>query len=446
MMKHLVKTFPFLLIWILVLWIGFYYQLPIKLIFLAGSLFTMIAMWANEDIPQWIPSLIPFLILVPFDYLPFVKVVSHYFSSTTFLFFGGMILAKLIEHHHVHQWFFQNVILKFESSRYLLLLGVLAISTIISSFISNTATALLMLPLILQSRSPSLMLAMGYGASLGGLATIVGSPTNAIMVNFWNEKALTKIHFLDWITTTAPMVLLGFVILYIVLAFNISYEERVKFQFKNLSAIDLGKSQIITLIIFFLFILGWIVSANFSYFPSEANWSLLMAFFVILIPLKIDNEKLFPFKLLKEIDYSILLLFGAGLAFADALQASGLVQLLSENLSSLTSLSVDIKIFVIVLIMILFTEISSNTAAVAIFVPLFYELHAPLGLPLFNTLIAVTTAASLSFMLPSATPPNAIIFSSRLVKLQKMLRMGFLLNILFAMAITFWVLRLSPLE
>lgn len=104
-MNLLIKTIPFQLIWGVILLLGYYYQIPLKFIFLAGSLFTMITMWANEDIPQWIPSLIPFIILVPFNYLPFIKVLTHYFSPTTFLFFGGMILAKLIEHHHVHQFF-----------------------------------------------------------------------------------------------------------------------------------------------------------------------------------------------------------------------------------------------------------------------------------------------------------------------------------------------------
>ena len=237
-MNSLLKFLPFVIIWSVVVSLGVYYQIPFKLIFLAGSLFTMITMWANEDTPQWIPSLIPFIILVPFGYLSFFKVLTHYFSPVTFLFFGGMILAKLIEHHHVHQWFFQNFIIYFERSRFLLLLGVLAVSTIISSFISNTATALLMFPLILQSSSPSLMLAMGYGASLGGLATIVGSPTNEIMVNFWNEKAIEQIHFIDWIRFTTPMVLAGFVILFVVLAISINREERVKFHFKNIDVIS----------------------------------------------------------------------------------------------------------------------------------------------------------------------------------------------------------------
>lgn len=442
-MKYFLKTIPFVLIWGLVLTTGFFYQIPLKLIFLMGSLATMITMWANEDIPQWIPSLIPFVILVPFNYLPLLKVLSHYFSPTTFLFFGGMILAKLIEHHHVHQWFFQKFIIFFERSRFLLLLGVLAISTVISSFISNTATALLMFPLILQSRSPSLMLAMGYGASLGGLATIVGSPTNAIMINFWNERNLPKIHFVDWIKYTAPLLFVGFLILFVVLAFSAFREENVKFLFKNSEQVVLGKAQLFTLAVFLLFVVGWMISTNLSYFPNEAHWSLIMATVVIFFPFKIKSESLFPFRLLSEIDYSILLLFGAGLAFADALQVSGLIQLLSSRIDSISTLSLEIKLFSIVLLMILFTEISSNTAAVSIFVPLFAELHQPLGLPLFNTLIAVTAAASLSFMLPSATPPNAIVFSSRLIKLKKMIKIGFILNLVFAVAITFWALKIK---
>lgn len=431
---------------VLIFWITYAIFMSIhdmkpSLIFLSLSLFTMIFLWTIEEIPQWLPSLIPLFTLVPFGHLSLSKTLNHYFSPTTFLFFGGMVLSKLIEHHKLHEWFFFRFIVVFEKSKYLFLMGVLLISIFLSSFISNTATALLMYPLIIQSRSPSLMLAMGYGASLGGLATIIGSPVNAIFVNFWNNHSSINLHFFQWIELTAPLVIFGFFILFISLSIGLDKETGMRIHFENKTILQLQPKHYLVLTFFFLFIIGWILSPFVFFIPNEAYWSLILASLIILLPFKFNRERFFPITLLKDLNYSILLLFGAGLAFADALGSSGMIEYLTQFLSGVSELSLELKLFSIITLMILFTEISSNTAAVSIFIPLFFGLHEKLNLPLFQTLIAVTAASSLSFMLPTATPPNAIVFSSKIIKLNKMIKLGFILNILFAFTITFWALK-----
>lgn len=439
------KALPFILIQLIVIASLSYYELSFKTILLTCSLVLMISLWTREEIPLWKPSLIPILVLAPLGFLSFKKVLLHYFSPTTFLFFGGMVLAKLIEHHNIHQLFFQKFISYFERSRFLVLAGILLVSIILSSFISNTAAALLMLPLIVHTKSPSLLLATGYGVSLGGLATLTSSPPNAILANFWNTNIATlqpeiTITFIKWIKWTSPLIILGFLVLFIVLSISLSRENEFYLERLKIKNNSLNFFQKLTIAIFLFFILGWAGSSYFSFLPSEANWSLIMAIIVITFPIRKESSRLFPLKKLTELNYGILFLFGAGLAFADAIASSELIDLIKNNLSSLVNLSLELKMFLVVLAMIFFTEISSNTAAAAIFIPIFYQLHMPLGLPALPSVLAVTAASSLSFMLPSATPPNAIIFSSKLIRLGQMLRVGFVLNILFALLITYWSL------
>lgn len=445
-MKRIKQFIPILIIQLFLLPLLIFWQTSFNTIILTSSLVLMISLWAQEDIPLWIPSLIPLVILGPLGFLSYSKIISHYFSPIIFLFFGGMVLAKLIEHHKLHLLVFHKLIVHFEKTRFLILLGVLFISIILSSFISNTAAALLMLPLIVQLKSPSLLLAMGYGVSLGGLATLTSSPPNAIMANFWNTTVVASelskpITYLSWIKYTYPLILLGTLVLFIVISMSLLTEKNIHIEHQKIEQSKLNYFQLTSILIFLVFIFGWMGSAYFSFLPTEANFSLIMAFLILIYPIKKNEQRLFPVHLIKELNYGVLLLFGAGLAFADAISSSEIISLIKNNSSAIAFLSLEVKLFLVTLVMILFTEISSNTAAAAIFIPIIYALHKPLGLPALPTIMAVTAASSLSFMLPSATPPNAIVFSSKLIKLNFMLKLGFILNLIFAFLITYWSLR-----
>lgn len=418
--------------------------LPFRVSLLLTLVLLMIYLWIREDIPRYIPGLFPLIFLMPFGYISIGSIAKNYFSDVTFLFFGGMVLALALEKYQLHQWFFQKFIRYFGHTKYLTLLGVIILSVVLSSFISNTATALLLISVLQQTRSPSLLMAMGYGASLGGLATVIGSPVNAIFMNYWNQSHEIPITFINWIQWTFPLMFGGILILWFVLSYFISSEKLIH-NMKDNEQFYFQKIHKIIVCLFFCYLLGWSLKPFFSFIPKESIWSLIMAFIIFLIPKQISGQKILNLHDLKKIDWNLLLIFGAGLSFAEAISQSELVTILAKNVVSLSEHGQFSKLFAIVLLMIIFTEFSSNTAAAAIFIPIIAGLHAPLGIPLFPTLFAVTAAASLSFMLPTATPPNAIIFSTKILPLRNMLRAGFVLNILFAVLITFWAFRLPHL-
>lgn len=408
---------------------------------LISLLFLMIYFWIREDVPQWVPGIFPIIFLMPLGFLPLKNILNNYFSDVTFLFFGGMVLAVAIEKHALHHWFFNKFIFIFNRTKSLTLLGIITLSVILSSFISNTATALLLISTIRQTRSPTLLLAMGYGASLGGLATIIGSPVNAIFMNFWNQSHTNPITFANWIKWTFPLMVLGIFTLWAILSFSY-FKEKKTTGLDFFPSVVFKKIHKIVIIIFFGYLAGWGLGSFIPLFPKESHWSLIMAAIIFLFPKKLSEKKLLNMPDLKKINWNLLLIFGASLSFAEAITGSALVEILTENVAALGSYPYFYKLFTIVLLMIIFTEFCSNTAAAAIFIPLIAGLHESLNLPLFPTIFAVTAAASLSFMLPTATPPNAIIFSSKILPFQTMLRTGFILNITFALLITLWAMQL----
>lgn len=419
--------------------------LPFRVSLLLTLLLLMIYFWIRKDVPRWVPSLFPLVFLMPLGFLSFNSILKCYFSDVTFLFLGGMVLAIAIEKHSIPKWFFQKFILLFSHTKYLTLLGVIVLSVVLSSFISNTAAALLLISVLQQTGSPSLLLAMGYGVSLGGLATLVGSPVNAIFMNFWNQSHNDLITFTGWIKWTFPIMVSGIFILWIILSFSYSKEKKTN-QINLSSQFSFEKIHKVLLIIFFGYLAGWSLRGFFPLIPKESHWSLIMASIIFFFPEKLAKKKILTISDIKKIDWNLLLLFGAGLSFAEAIGHSELVTILASNVISLSDYSLFYKLFALVLSMIIFTEFCSNTAVAAIFIPIVAGLHQPLNLPLFPSLFAVTAAASLSFMLPTATPPNAIIFSTNLLPLKKMLRVGFILNILFALLITLWAIRLPNLS
>lgn len=408
---------------------------------LISLLFLMIYFWIREDVPQWVPGIFPLVFLMPLGFLPLKNILHNYFSDVTFLFFGGMVLAVAIEKHSLHHWFFNKFIFVFNRTKGLTLLGIITLSVILSSFISNTATALLLISTIRQTKSPTLLLAMGYGASLGGLATIIGSPVNAIFMNFWNQSHTDPITFANWIKWTFPLMILGIFILWAVLSFPY-YNEKKTTGLDFLPSVVLKKIHKIVIIIFFSYLAGWGLGSFIPQFPKESHWALLMAAITFLFPKKLSEKKILIISDLKKINWSLLLIFGASLSFAEAISSSALIGILTENVAALGDYPYFYKLFALVLLMIFFTELCSNTAAAAIFIPLVAGIHQGLNLPLFPSIFAVTAAASLSFMLPTATPPSAIIFSTKILPLQTMLKTGFILNIIFALLITLWAMQL----
>lgn len=439
-----------------------------------GSIILMLVLWITEVIPIYVTALLP-LVLFPFlQLLSIEEVAVNYSNPIIFLFLGGFMIAKAIEKHNLHIRM-ANLILSLFSVQYLGL-GILLTSAILSMWISNTATALILLPIIqniitllekqknqtiskseLQRYEILLLLLVAYGCNMGGMATIIGTPPNALYVAFIKEHYKISISFFNWAILGIPIILL---ILFIVYYFIKNFILKLN-QFKivlNQSILTRPSKkwsleEKLTLTIFLITVLLWffqpLLSKIFPYI-NDSNIAMLMAIALFFIPVDLFKGKfLMEWKDVQEMNqiWGILILFGGGLAISKLVQNSGLANFISEKFIWLKSLQNQIPeqaflflmIFLVVFFIIFFTEITSNTATTATFLSLIYPIYEQLFSNSFILLLAIPLTASCAFMLPIATPPNAIIFSTEKITIKDMAKAGFWLNITFTFLISVFI-------
>jgi sodium-dependent dicarboxylate transporter 2/3/5 len=446
--------------------------------FVLGTAFWMLAWWLFETVPLAVTAFLPLVLFPVGEILTFKELAGLYMSDVIFLFLGGFFLSAAVEKWHLHLWLSQHLVRFGGSSPRKLLYTFITATAFISMWISNTATTLIMLPLIKsllrnsrddsqQSENKSefskaLLLGVAFSASIGGLGTPIGSPPNAILFAFIkkNPQSFPDLSFSSWIFTALPFVIIALIALGFVL--NLFFIRKVDprsfhAQFRN----PAGMIQTITWTtpmtrvstVFALMALFWILSPFFQVsFFSDAWISVVGAVFLFLTPtgeIHAQSSKSPPKKLLSAEDFdrqpwNILMLFGGGLALSEGLQKSGLISWVSTASESLKVFPSFFILLIAVFAIIFMTEIGSNTAIAAIFIPLASALSAPLGFNGYSFLFAVTAAASLSFMLPMATPPNAIAFSMGHFNLKEMIKVGFVLDLIFAIIIALYSYFLFP--
>ena len=413
----------------------------------------MIVCWVFELIPIYITALFPLIFAIPLKLISPVDLASSYGNNNVFLFFGGFILALALEKWKVHEQIARTIIHVLGNSVERILLGFTASTFLLSMWISNTATALMMLPMALavihampkneqKQKFPLLLvLTIAYSSSIGGMATLVGSPPNTQMAALLNKNFETTVTFWDWFKLGFPISLGIAICMYFLFLIILGKERKDKHHF------DLKKepwtiNQIKVLVVFGIVILGWIFRApitelsGFKY--GDEGIALLGAISLFLLPSKHENKPLLEWKDTEKLPWGILLLFGGGLALATIFENNGIMQSINEILASYSSFSILTILFIVVFIGIFVTEIMSNLALVTIMVPVVGNFSISLGLPPEYLCIPLTLAASCAFMLPVGTPPNAIVFSSGLIKIHQMAKIGFILNIFAIILITFF--------
>ena len=338
-------------------------------------------------------------------------------------------------------------------------------------WVSNTATTAMLLPLVLgivymfkqkhvkdiNTFAMFALLSVAYSASIGGASTLIGTPTNLIGAGFLKDEGY-DIDFLKWFLLAFPITFTSYIALLIYIKFhirNFSFEpekikELIKEEKKKLPKISKGEKN--TLFAFFLAAFLWILPglANLlgnqelykflkAHIP-ESIVAVIAAILLFLLPAN-KNEGTLTSKDLKELDWDTILLFGGGIALGKLIIKTGLAAYIGKKISALVSPEMIVLfIFILIVSMIFLTEISSNTATVITFVPILIgvlkELHVDLFYPIFGVIIA----ASYAFMLPIATPPNAIIYGSKLIPINKMAKVGLFMNIIGSVIITIFIL------
>lgn len=417
--------------------------------------------WITESIPISTTALIP-LVLFPLLGITTMKAAAApYAHELIFLFLGGFILAQAIQKWGLHERIALTIIRLIGYNPKSIILGFMISSAFLSMWISNTATALMMLPIalsvlkVMESGNEteniklfgtSLMLAIAYSCSMGGIGTLIGTPPNAIAAAFVKDNYNIDIGFTDWLMVGLPFVFIGLPIIYFILTrvvFKLSDSLMIDESFfaeklSNMKKMSNEEKKV--LFVFASVAVLWIIRPVLnSYVPNISDSSIAIAGAITLffIPAsKNAGQKLLNWNDVEKISWGILILFGGGLSLANAITVSGLSEWLGNLFSGLYGINEWIIIFLLTTLVIFLTELTSNAATTAAFIPIVASIAVGMEVDVLTFVVPTTIAASCAFMLPVATPPNAIVFSSGRITISQMSRAGFRLNIIFAFIIS----------
>ena len=419
----------------------------------------MLIWWITEAVSISVTALLPLLLFPLLKILPIADVGANYGSPIVFLFFGGFVMALALEKVNLHKRIALNIIRLTGTTPNKVVLGFMIATASLSMWISNTASTVVMLPIALsvinlliddedgftkndKNFALSVMLGIAFSANAGGIATVIGTPPNSVLIGLLENEYNIQISFLKWMTLGLPFSIVMIAISYLVLVkwmfpnkdlkFNAS-KEVIQVELEKLGPTS-GKEKMV-LVIFGVTVFLWIFRTLINnIFPnlglSDTMISIFAAISLFAIPYNIKKgDFIIHWKDTSKLAWGILILFGGGLALAKGMSVSGIVDLVANAIAS-SDISILLTASLLILLMLFMTELMSNVALVAVLAPVVAGIAIGLEIPLLYLLIPVTMASSCAFMLPMATPPNAIVFASGYVKVPEMARVGIILNLI----------------
>ena len=419
-----------------------------------GMSVLMLFFWVFEVVPIYVTALIPLVLCTPLGLLDPAELALAYGNNNVYLFLGGFILALALEKWGVHHQIASRILALMGSSKSKILIGFGLSSYLLSMWISNTATTLMMLPMALsiiqtQKQSDSsnrfsllLMLTVAYASSVGGMATLVGSPPNTQMAGTLSASFDIQISFWQWMKIGLPVSLIIFTVL------NIFFQIILGSQRNDEVVINLNQSkwtipQKRVLIVFGLVILTWVTRGLIVDYSGvsfkDSSVAIFGAIMLFIIPSKDSDEKLLLWRDTIKIPWGILVLFGGGIALASSLEKSHVLELIFQSASSISTWDYFYLLLLVIFISIFATELMSNLALVSVLVPIIAMLGLGMGLSVLTLCIPLTLAASCAFMMPISTPPNAIVFSSGKISIKQMAAYGFFMNIFSVLIILMYI-------
>ena len=428
--------------------------------------------WVTEAVPIAVTAILPVVLFPLSGALDIADTTTAYGHKYVFLYLGGFFLAIAIEKVNLHRRIALTVISLIGTRMRMIVLGFMVATAFLSMWISNTATSVMMLPIglaiVAQFRDhpdtpeneheefgKMLMLAIAYSASLGGMATLIGTPPNLVLAGIVKELYEVEINFLDWMLFAFPLsVLLLFICWVYLTRYIVKLEavhftggvEEIKRQRKLLGIMSSNEKRV--LIVFVLTAFAW-MTRSFLFSPiipaiDDTLIALIAGILLFVIPSSEEKGGVLEWDDAKKIPWGILLLFGGGLAIAQGFKDTGLAKWLAEQLTQLDFLPLLVMTLVLVAVINFLTEVNSNLATTAMILPVLAPLAAAMGVHPYIFMVSATLAASCAFMLPVATPPNAVVFGSGYINMSSMMRAGFGLNLISILLITFWVFYLLP--
>lgn len=425
-----------------------------------GLALLMATWWATEAIPIPATALLPLVLVPAMGIEELEPTASNYANPIIFLFLGGFLLGIGMQRWDLHRRIALKI-LRFVGHQPRRQIGGFMIATgFLSMWVSNTATTIMMLPIgmsvisLLEDKDPqelkryatAMLLAIAYSASIGGIATLIGTPPNALLVGYLSDNQGIDIGFAQWMIVGLPVSIAMMIIAWWWLTrkgFDMgSGEGSADMIHDELAKLgDISSAERRVGIIFLLAALSWMTrplinDAGVGWL-SDTTVAIVAGLLLFLLPSGSQpGVRLLNWDDVKSLPWGVLLLFGGGLALAGAIQSSGLAEWIANQLSIFGALPLIGLIGMVVLIIIFVTELTSNTATAAAFLPLLGALAMSLDVSALLVTVPAAIAASCAFMMPVATPPNAIVFSTGHMKIQSMIRAGFLLNIIGTVVVT----------
>ncbi len=434
-----------------------------------GLLVWMSIWWVTQVVDLAITGLLPVIVLTVFNIGSTKEILSPYANDVIFLFAGGCTIGFAIERHGLSQRFISFVLSYLGHSPLRVVAGFLIATSLMSSCVSNMACAAIMLPMAsaaiasfagISIEKPehtrafhnferAVFLAVGYGASIGGVMTLLGSPPNPIAAE-WLRANGSNMDFLRWSMIGAPTAIVMMAATFVVFS--------VVFPMKGLASVSISlpvshapltRAAKITILIFSLAICAWVGSPFLkSWLPNlvlrDGTIAIAAALLLFIIPEKRGGaDAVVPWSQTARLPWGIFVLFGGGLSLADAMQRTDVSAAIAQSFVGLSAVPAPLLLFTIVISLIFASEIASNTALTATAVPIVGAMAPGLGIPTERLVVACALAASYAFMFPVGTPPNALVFATGRVPLREMLRVGFVLNLCAAIIITLACLALA---
>jgi sodium-dependent dicarboxylate transporter 2/3/5 len=432
--------------------------------------------WATEAVPVPVTAFLP-IVMFPFlEVSSLAQTTASYANPIIYLFLGAFILALAVERWELHKRI-ALVILSYTGTdgRYLIA-GFMVVAALLSMWMTNTSTTMMLMPIALsvanviaqqnshlspaqtKSFQTAMLLGLAYAATIGGLATLVGTPPNALLAAFLIENYDIKITFASWMLVGVPVMIIMLPLAWISLTrwtFKIDIPANASVsQHLNTLRQDLGnmtKAEKRVAVVFFLVVVCWMLRRPISNlleidFLSDTGIVMTAALLLFLLPSGNKNQpQLMIWEDVSRLPWGVLILFGGGLSLASAVSSSGLAAWLGSSLTPLGSFGVFALVIAATAVVIFLTELTSNVATAATFLPVVGAVALELGVSPLLLCIPITLAASCAFMLPVATPPNAIVYASGVLTIPQMVKAGAVLNVIGLLLLSVVSIWLAPL-
>lgn len=439
-----------------------------------GIALWMIVWWITEAAPIPVTALLPIILFPLAGVFTIDEATQPYANKIIFLFMGGFMLGLGMERHNLHKRIALSIIKKTGTNPNGVILGFMLTTAFISMWISNTATTVMMLPIALsitnllsinetsskgQKRfALGLMLSIAYAANVGGTATIIGTPPNVAWVGFMSDLLGYEVTFSKYLAIGLPICLVMLAVVYFMIT-RVLFPSHVGQLTDSTRVIDeqlralgkMTKAEKRVALIFITTALTWILRGSINELLgtallSDAMIAIAGGTLMFITPLDLKKGQfLMEWEYTKKLPWGILLLFGGGLSLAKAMEKSHIVEVIGEQIAGSGELNPILLIAGLTAFMLFMTEVMSNVALVVIFLPVVIGISQSLEMnPMYLT-VPVTLASSYAFMMPISTPPNAIVFSSGMIRMKDMLRAGVLLNIIAILLLVVLSQTLVPL-